>query len=417
MPSAAQLEAVLRRHVLEAWFPRSLDTTHGGFLCDFDRRWTPLGPHDKLLEFHGRHLCVAADACRQYPQEPGYRQAMEHGFKYLREVLWDDQAGGWFHCLDRNGRVLEHGTKHAHGIAYGLDACAAVYEASRDPAALELAKAGFHWLEEHAWDREHGGHFGFLTREGKPILEPAQCPWPTELDTIGTPVGLKDLNVHCDLLETFIRLYRIWPDPAVATRLAESVEIIGKRMLVPESGALHYYVTPDWRPIPHLVRAGYQFQAAYRLTMAPDLTGASDELRRTAITLVDHILRHSRDDNGGFYYAAPGALPLDLQGQNLSVRLKPWWVQVEGLKTFLVLSRLAPENPQYLREFDALWEVIENQYLDARHGGVFAFALRRRHRLLGISPKQVTAKGHSWKDARHEARALLTCIEMLRENH
>jgi len=417
MPTAAALEGVLRRHVLDAWFPRSLDTAHGGFLCDFDRRWTPLGPHDKLLEFHGRHLCVAADACREYPDEPRFRQAMEHGFKYLHEVMWDRQLGGWFHRMDRSGKPVEQGTKHSHGIAYGLDACAAVYEASQDPAALELAKAGFQWLEEHAWDREHGGHFGFLTRDGKPILQSGQCPWPTELDTIGTPLGLKDLNVHCDLLETFVRLYRIWPDPAVATRLAESVEIIGKRMLVPETGALHYYVTPDWQPIPHLVRAGYQFQAAYRLTMAPDLTGAADELRRTAMTIVDHILRHSRDDNGGFHYAAPGALPLELQGQMLSVRQKPWWVQVEGLKTFLVLSRLAPENPRYLQEFDALWDVIENQFLDARYGGIFGFPLRRRHRLLGISPAEVTAKGHAWKDARHEARALLTCIEMLRETH
>ncbi len=416
MPNAPQLEAVLRRHVLDTWFPRSLDTTHGGFLCDFDRRWTASGPHDKLLEFQGRHLCAAADACRLYPDELRFREAMEHGFRFLREVMWDHEAGGWFHRLDRTGNRLEHGTKHSHGIAYGLDACVAVYEASGDPAALELAKAGFQWLDEHAWDRAHGGHFGFLTRDGRAILEPAQSPWPTELDTIGSPLGLKDLNVHSDLLETFLRLYRIWPDPVVAARLAESVDIISRRMLVPQTGALHYYATPDWQPIPHLVRAGYQFQAAYRLTMAPELTGAAGALLRTATTLMEHVLRHSRDDNGGFWYAAPGALPLELHGQLLSVQHKPWWVQVEGLKTFLVLSRLAPENPQYLREFEALWELIEKQYLDSRYGGFYAYGLRRRHRMPGMAPKEFTVKGHAWKDARHEARALLTCIEILRND-
>src|SRR5262245_37113506 len=276
MPSPAQLEAVLHRHVLDAWFPRSLDTVHGGFLCDFDRSWGSAGPHDKLLEFQTRHLCAAADACRLYPDQSRFSQAREHGFAYLRDVMWDRQAGGWFHRLDRAGKPLEHETKHAHGLAYALDACVAVYETSGEPKALEMAKAGFEWLDRHSWDSEHGGHFGFLTRDGRAIRTQEQNPLGIAPDTIGTPVGLKDHNVHCDLLETFIRLYRIWPDPTVAARLAESVDIVANRMLVPETGAVHYYMTHDWRPVPHAVRSGYQFQAAYRLTMAPELTGSTE---------------------------------------------------------------------------------------------------------------------------------------------
>ncbi|MGH7523898.1 MAG: DNA-formamidopyrimidine glycosylase family protein, partial [Gemmatimonadales bacterium] len=46
-----EFESVLRRHVLEVWFPRCLDRVHGGFLCDFDHTWRSNGPDDKLLEF------------------------------------------------------------------------------------------------------------------------------------------------------------------------------------------------------------------------------------------------------------------------------------------------------------------------------------------------------------------------------
>ena len=28
-----EFETLLRRHVIDVWFPRSLDTEHGGFLC------------------------------------------------------------------------------------------------------------------------------------------------------------------------------------------------------------------------------------------------------------------------------------------------------------------------------------------------------------------------------------------------
>ena len=62
MPTAADFEAVLFRHVVDVWFPRCLDTRYGGFLCDFDRAWNESGPHHKLLEFQARQTLFAADA-------------------------------------------------------------------------------------------------------------------------------------------------------------------------------------------------------------------------------------------------------------------------------------------------------------------------------------------------------------------
>jgi hypothetical protein len=41
---AAEMLGALRRHVMEAWFPRCLDRDAGGFFCDFDRRWKRRGP-------------------------------------------------------------------------------------------------------------------------------------------------------------------------------------------------------------------------------------------------------------------------------------------------------------------------------------------------------------------------------------
>ena len=37
MPTSEECEDVLRRHVIDVWFPRSLDLEWGGFFCDFDR--------------------------------------------------------------------------------------------------------------------------------------------------------------------------------------------------------------------------------------------------------------------------------------------------------------------------------------------------------------------------------------------
>ena len=418
MLSVEEFETALRRHVLDAWFPRCLDTIHGGFLCDFDRGWSSCGPHEKLLEFQARQTLMAANACRRYPADQRLREAALHGLRYLGEVMWDRASGGWFHRLDRSGQPLESHTKHAHGAAYAIEACVAVHEATGDPAALRLAQDGFDWLDRHARDPQFGGYFGFLTRENVVIRDPSDCPWRAEADTIGTEIGLKDANVHSDLVETFVQLYRAWPDARVGERLAEVLDIVSDKMLVPSTGALHIFVTADWRPIPHLSRAGYQCQTAYRLTAARELTGDAERLRRLAGQLMDHALRYTRDPRGGFRYASAGAAPRFLQGQDLLSRDKPWWVQVEALKALLAVSRLFPERADYLRHFEALWGYIQRQLLDQEHGGVYSTALdaqQRWRRGLGarFAPAAVTKKGDMWKDASHDGRALLYCVEHL----
>ena len=418
MPSAEAFETALRRHVLEAWFPRCLDHIHGGFLCDFDRTWKPCGPQDKLLEFQARQTLMAADACRRYPADERLRQAALHGLRYLDEVMWDGVNGGWFHRLNRSGQPLESHTKHAHGAAYAIEACAAVHEATGDPAALRLAQHGFDWLDHCAYDREFGGYFGFLTHDNVVIRQPSDCPWRSTSDTIGTEIGLKDANVHSDLLETFIELYRVWPDGRVGERLAEVLDLVSEKMLVPSTGALHIFVTADWRPLPHLSRAGYQCQTAYRFITACGLTGDPDRLRRMASRLLDHALRYTRDGQGGFCYAGPGTSPQFLEGMDLLIKQKLWWVQAEALRALLAVSRLFPEREDYREHFEALWEYIQRELFDHDHGGVYWTALDcqpnwRRRLGARFAPAAITKKGDEWKDASHDGRALLYCVEHL----
>ncbi len=236
MLHAEEFEGILQRHVLDAWFPRCMDLTHGGFLCDFDRAWVSCGPHQKLLEFQARQTMTAADACRRYPGEQRFHDASVHGLRYLLEVMWDGAHGGWFHRLERAGQPLEAHTKHAHGAAYAIQACVAVHEATGHPAALPLAQRGFDWLDRCARDRDHGGYFGFLQRNGSVIRTSSECPWTSETDTIGTEIGLKDANVHSDLLEALVHLYRAWPEPRVGERLAEVLDIVSDKLLVPSTG-------------------------------------------------------------------------------------------------------------------------------------------------------------------------------------
>ncbi len=63
----------------------------------------------------------------------------------------------------------------AMGASYAVAACAAHYELTSDPKALDLAKEGFAWLDKFSHDDELGGYFALYTREGARILSAEQC--------------------------------------------------------------------------------------------------------------------------------------------------------------------------------------------------------------------------------------------------
>ena len=418
MPLALEFETALKRHVIDVWFPRSIDREYGGFLCDFDYRWSPGNPNDKILEFQARHTWFAAEASQIYPKDERLREAVSHGFSYLRGPLWDEVAGGWFRRLDRTGKPLEAHAKHTHGFAYAILACVASYKAIGEEGALQLAQEGFDWIYRYARDSQHGGYFGDLRRDGTIIRDGDVEERMRRKASIDTPLGCKDISVHSALLETFTYLYRTWPDTKVADQLAEIVDIVCKRMALP-FGAQHQYCLSDWTPVPHLTRFGHQFYNAFRLLGAADLLGNKEKAFIVTRALTDYALRYGWDRKlGGIYFAAPALGPRYLQGQNLLVRKKLLWVQMGALKALLAIHGVAPETERYLQWFKMQWRYIQDHLVDKGYGGFHTASLEAlpwwQRRMRSFAPASFTRKGSIWKDSSHDGHALLYCMLELR---
>jgi len=399
--------------VLDVWFPRSLDRAAGGFLCDFGRDWTARGPQHKRLEFQARQTLLAAEAlpwCRG-ERAVRMRRALEHGFDYLRDVLWDGEHGGWYHCLDRNRTPRDDATKHVHGFAYAIQACVAVYEATGDARALALAQTAFVWIERHAYDRRHGGWSGFMRRDGQVIREPGS--WPRDLDTIGTPLGMKDINVHSDLLECLTALHRVWPDATVAARLAELVRLSCTTLLAPLGGTS--FMAADLTPVRAGVRFGHQVQTAYRLLAARAFADDPAHVVAVARRALDYALAYGWDRARGGLRAF-GARPTIVASDAWFLSsVKPWWIQFELLLSLLTMARLLPDGSTYTRLARRQWRYLEAHVFDGARGGVFAQGLDvvPRWRRFGggrLAHPAVTTKGHEWKDGSHEGRVILACL-------
>lgn len=402
-----ELETELRR-LLSVWFPRSVDREHGGFLCDFDHRWNATGPHAKMLEYQARQTTVASRGAVHARDLAALPEAAGHGFRYLKEIMWDHELGGWYRLLDRDGTPQGQSTKHGHGSAYAISACAACYALTRDPECLDQAKSAFAWLDEHAHDERHGGYFVFYRRDGTPILSSAQRPDSDEvLDPTGTPIGFKDANTTSDLLKSFGDLYRTWPNELLKTRLEELLHIVRDRLVV-APGVMHMYAHPDWTPLPDVVRYAQILRSAnHLLSGAEALAGAVDpETDRVVKSMVDAMLRAAWDrDKGGFHVAGSSFGPAYVEDAVVFVRTKSWWPQADGLKLLMAMTRLHPTDAEdYAGQFVRLWHYVRRYVIDARRGGWLFQG-------LDTDPKAgKRPKASMWKDSSHETEGLLDSL-------
>ncbi|WP_043585946.1 AGE family epimerase/isomerase [Geminisphaera colitermitum] len=409
---ATELEITFRTHVLDAWFPRCIDNTNGGFLCTFDRDWTP-APADqqpKTLVFQSRMTWVAAQVVLHRPDLAGhYRSVVRHGADFLLR-MWDAENGGFLWRLPPLPDAPQ--PKHTYGNAFALYTLAAASAALDDPALRDKAIATFHWLEQHAHDPVNGGYFDALNLDGTPIpiREPASTPRGAALvDTIGTPFGCKSMNTQLHLLEAFTELFRIWPDPRLRARMDELLNIMLTRVYA-WPGTQHINLTADWKSIPAPISFGHDVETTFLLTDAVAALGRPDDPAtwRAGRALADHALRIGWDTtNGGLFNTGSTFL-----GPTPPF-VKIWWVQFENLNTLLLLHErygIPDNNPVYWTRFVEQWRFIQNNLIDAQYGGW----CRDISADGTFIPGPESVKGWQWKAAYHETRALLLTIDRLK---
>lgn len=399
---AQRLENGLRRHVVEAWYPRTVDMQLGGFKTDFDRRWQPTGPDERMLEYQARSTRSVARLDQAYPAEPQWLEYTRHGLRYMTDVMRDSADGGWFWLVGRDGKPLALGTKHAHSTAYVITALVEVYRQTGDPSALDLAQQTFEWLDDALHDKVNGGYHGWATRDGRPILDRSEVAgWQRTGDPLGHDIGLKDINVHSDLMDSFRLLSAEASSPRLAERSRELYELVDTKFTTSQ-GIVHYVLTPDLQPVAEPEQPGYGFQSAYRMRLfAPYAGVAGDDALESARRLVEHGLKVGwRADGGGI---------ADVAGERSR---RSWWVQTEAALALALLA-VASDDEQYRERLDEMLGLFEREMEDARYGGWHQVPESEWTLLERLRPRRMP-KSHRWKDPSHETDMSLMIIRMMR---
>ena len=378
---AGEVEGVFKKDIVDKFFPQARDTQGAGFFQSFGADWSHR-PNDttRSIVYQARLTWLSAQAALHYPaQAAAYIEQSRYGVAELVNRQWDKTNGGFYWSVNAATGAPVDNQKHTYGNAFGMYASAANYALTHDPAALDLAKKEFQWLEDHARDLVHGGYNEALDVTGKPLGAPAPAgPSAQEVtalntalknllsnadtaaksalaahpdfnvlnappsvapaaggsDALGRPYGQKSMNTHIHALEALTELYQVWPDPAVKTRLQEIFDI-NLNKIYSDPGYLILYFNNDWTVAGgEMDSYGHNIEAAYLLTDSSAILGKPNDARvwQAARNLVDHALQFGWDkQNGGFF--EEGAL----DGSRISKAGKTWWVQAEGLYALLLM--------------------------------------------------------------------------------
>lgn len=404
--------------LLKPWYPAAIDTLDGGFLSSFSYDFKPVGNQDKMIVTQARHTWSNAKAAEMFPNVRYYREGAEHGFKFLKNVMWDKQYGGFYTYTDRKGGPKKGGfqPKEAYGNSFAIYSLAAYYQLSGDTSALNLAIKGFRWLEKHSHDPVYKGYYQHMERDGTPIKRDANTPSTAEL-------GYKDQNTSIHLLEAFNELYTVWPDKLLRQRLSEMLYLIRDTIVTPK-GYLNLFFHDDWTPVSYRdsseavilkhrglnhVSFGHDVETAYLMLEASHTLGIKNDFTTLRIgkKMLDHALDNGYDNQiGGFY--DEGYYFKDKPGMTIIADTKNWWAQAEGLNTLLIMDKYYPnDSHRYFDKFKQLWVYVQTYLIDNEHGDWYQGGIDKQPNY------KMALKGQIWKGTYHNFRALMNCIQSL----
>ncbi|HTY11444.1 MAG TPA: glycosyl hydrolase [Bacteroidota bacterium] len=411
---AVELQNVLDDE-FHRFYPLSVDTTYGGYFSDINYQWELDGLQTKMIVTQARHIWSASNAAMFYQKDNTLRNIAAHGVEFLKDKMWDSEFGGFYDLVTRQGDpIKEEGqiVKRAYGNAFAIYGLSAYYRASGDSAALKMAQETFRWLEQHSYDKQYGGYFQFLARDGTPFKDGYQ------------EVAPKDQNSMIHILEAFTELYKVWPDSLLKERL-NSLLVLIRDVVTTKRGNLVLFLKRDFTPVsfkdasPSVREKNYEFdhvsfghdvETAYLMLEASEVLGLRHDTTTLSVAknMVDHVLTYGWDqDHGGIY---DGGYYFGTSERATVIRkTKEWWAQVEAFNSFLMMSEIFPNDPMhYYDRFCDQWEFCKKYLIDRERGGFYWGG-------IDIVPGNVYApKASIWKCNYHTSRGLINCINRLK---
>lgn len=387
----------LQHGVLRFWIDHAVDKQYGGMLGRLDRQGKPTNYGNKSVVLISRSLWSFSEAYRRYP-DPAYQKMAAECLKFLREKMWDKEHGGYYFMVTREGKIVDS-TKQLNPMSYVMEGLAEYAVAFHDPQAAQEAMDLFHVIDQHAHDNQNGGYRIAFTADWQFV--PNYKDGPNGAGSFGR----KSYDWHLGLLEALATLYDVTGDAQVKSRVNELLDIFTNKIIAPQIGYGRYYFNDDWTVADRdgdskQCEYGLDLEASWLITEAAQRVGRQNEasIRRASLALVDHALKYGFDSaNGGVYRTGAASEPA-------SNRNMEWWQQCEAMVAFENAYQLTGD-PKYWQAFNLESRFFMDRFADHQYGEVYT-ALFQDGRIDDT-------KVDPWKAPYHVTRACLEIISRL----
>ena len=393
-----RLEKVLQENIASFWYNKSLDQVNGGYTINFGPKGEPKGPGTKMIVTQARTMWLFARLARAGYEDEKYVDAAEHGYRFLKEKMWDAENGGFFWEVDATGNEKLMPRKHLYGQSFALYAISEYFLATERQDVLDFAIRFFDLLEEKSHDKIYGGYIEFYNEDWTPV-------GAGETSYMGAPANMKLMNTHLHLMEAMTTFYRACRLPLARERLLELINIESNTVVRKDIGACTDKYDRDWTPRLEAdyarISYGHDIENIWLLMDACDAVEIAKypftDLYRT---LFGYSLKYGYDHNvGGFYDSGLFNQPADRLN-------KVWWVEAEAIVSALYMNRLTAD-PQYLDIFEQTYDYIEEHLVDFEYGEWHS-SVTTRGAVQGD-------KASIWKAGYHNGRAMIECLEILKQ--
>ena len=240
---AIEMEKSMNAELLDKWYPQCTDSIYGGFISTYSFDFKPIGTQDKFIVTQARHTWTTAKAAALFPDKKYFIEASKNGYHFLRDIMWDKQYGGFYNLVTRQG--IDKSNPLAPKEAYG------------NAFAIYALAAYYKTSKDSAALSLAKKAFRWLEKNSH---DPIYKGYYQHLNRDGSIIvrnasfppsnnlGYKDQNSSIHLLEAFTELYSVWPDPLLKERLKEMLLLIRDKITTPK-GNLILFFTPNWTPV------------------------------------------------------------------------------------------------------------------------------------------------------------------------
>jgi cellobiose epimerase len=336
------------------------------------------------LVMYSRILWTFSAAFRK-EANPRWLQIAEVAFNYITRYFNDEECGGMYWSVDRNGNVLEN-KKQVYGLAFAIYGLSEFHIATGNGNAMMMAIDVYKLIEQHNETTTAGGYLEAFTRDWKPLTDLRL----SEKDANEK----KSMNTHLHVLEAYTNLYRTWKNEQLAKAIRKLLEIFDKHIIDTKSFTQQLFFNEAWESKSQIVSYGHDIEASWLLYEAAEVLEDKELIehwKEIAVKMA-HISQKGLDADGGMWYE---------KEQDLLIKEKHWWPQAEAMVGYLNAYQLSNEMKYLDLSFNS-FSFIKNNLLDKQEGewhwGIYEDG----------SPMQKEKAGF-WKCPYHNGRA---CMEV-----